>query len=229
MTDRDNLKEQAFVFLRDAIISGQLEDQSLNSVYRLADLLDMSRTPVREAVLQLAEAGMVTIERNRGVRIHGLNTQKIRDIFELRLLLEVPAASYVARFGSAVLHAELQQANVAAGAALAVGDQKGFLANDRAFHDRLVVGVGNHQFKLALDGARDVVLAPRLDDPFGGRSPEDVVKEHALIASAIAARDPERAASSMRDHLQRTGTIMLRDLSLRTSETFDANWADRLG
>jgi DNA-binding GntR family transcriptional regulator len=78
--------------LRESIRSGVLRPGELYSVYQLAEQLQVSRTPVREGLLRLAEAGMVRFERNRGFRVLRSAPADIAGIFHLRLLLEVPAA-----------------------------------------------------------------------------------------------------------------------------------------
>ena len=96
MAARITTTDRVFASLRESILSGEFPAGSLHSIYRLADLLDVSRTPVREAVLRLADIGLVTIERNRGVRIRGVSVADVRAVFELRLMIEVPAAAYAA-------------------------------------------------------------------------------------------------------------------------------------
>ena len=106
-TDRES--DAALALLREEIITGALAGGSLHSIYGLAERLGVSRTPVRDAVLRLADAGMVAIERNRGVRIRGLSVDDVRKVFEARLLLEVPAAAHAARHGSDELLQELSE------------------------------------------------------------------------------------------------------------------------
>ena len=78
MAARITTTDRVFASLRESILSGEFPAGSLHSIYRLADLLEVSRTPVREAVLRLADVGLVTIERNRGVRIRGVSVADIR-------------------------------------------------------------------------------------------------------------------------------------------------------
>lgn len=79
MAGRISTTDRVHALLRDEIVTGALVSGSLHSIYGIADRLGVSRTPVRDAVLRLADAGMVSIERNRGVRIRGLGVQEIRD------------------------------------------------------------------------------------------------------------------------------------------------------
>jgi len=77
--------------LRAAVITGELAPGSLYSVQTLADQLGVSRTPVREALIKLAQQGMVRFERNRGVRVLLTSLHDLEEVFALRLLLEPPA------------------------------------------------------------------------------------------------------------------------------------------
>ena len=64
----------------------------MHSVGSLAEMLGVSRTPVREALIELASRGMVRFERNRGVRVVETSVHDLDEIFEMRRLLEPPAA-----------------------------------------------------------------------------------------------------------------------------------------
>ena len=95
--DQPSLAEMVFEEVRSAIVTGQLEPGSRHSVVAIADQLGVSRTPVREALLQLASHGMVRFERNRGVLILKMSPQDIREIFEMRIMLEVPSVAACVR------------------------------------------------------------------------------------------------------------------------------------
>ncbi|MEJ7757921.1 MAG: GntR family transcriptional regulator [Nocardioidaceae bacterium] len=85
-----NLTQQVAAAVRDAIGSGELRTGDLYSVQQIADRLDVSRTPVREALLGLADAGLVRFERNRGFRVIRHDPHQIAEMFAMRILLEVP-------------------------------------------------------------------------------------------------------------------------------------------
>ncbi|MBR7825685.1 GntR family transcriptional regulator [Actinospica sp. MGRD01-02] len=228
MSDRENLQERAYVFLRDAIVSGELEDGSQHSIYQLAEQLEMSRTPVRDAVIQLAEAGFVTVQRNRGFRVHGPTVERLRDIFELRLLLEVPATFYAAASGGDELPEKLRTATSGMTTALAEGDILGYLLHDRAFHEHIASAVGNRRLSSTLEGLREVVRDPGASSSFGVRDPGTVIEEHEAIARAIAQGDSRRSAEAMREHLVLTGTVLMDRLAQSRGESADPDWSTRL-
>src|SRR5262245_43722716 len=92
---RLSLKDQARQAIRPSIITGELEAGRLYTVGSFAAELGVSATPVREALGDLAAAGLVEVIRNRGFRIPILSEDDLDQIFELRLMLEVPAVASV--------------------------------------------------------------------------------------------------------------------------------------
>ena len=85
------LSAQAREELRSAIVEGRLPAGSLTSVRALSQALGISRTPVREALVDLAQEGLVTFERSRGVRVNDSKGHDILEIFQLRRMVEIPA------------------------------------------------------------------------------------------------------------------------------------------
>jgi DNA-binding GntR family transcriptional regulator len=77
--------------LSAAIISGELAPGTLVSVPTLASQFEVSATPVREAMLDLAQRGFVEPVRNKGFRVTTVSLEELRDIIEVRQLLEAPA------------------------------------------------------------------------------------------------------------------------------------------
>src|SRR5665648_1243687 len=77
--------------LSAAIISGELAPGTLVSVPMLANQFAVSATPVREAMLDLEQRGFVASVRNKGFRVTQVSEQDLREIVELRRLIEAPA------------------------------------------------------------------------------------------------------------------------------------------
>jgi len=228
MGDRVNLTDQVYAYLRDAIVSGALKSGSQHSVYRLSEELGVSRTPVREAVLRLADTGMVTVERNRGIRIHGTTVEEIRNVFELRLLIEVPAAAYAAKHGSEEFLASLRSASAAMAAASALNDEELFRSHDRALHGLIADVLGNRRLSSTLSGLRDVTRARGAWTGNRSRELKEIVSEHGDIVNALLARDADAAAQAMHDHLERTGTLLMRQITDAAGDDLSEGWAHRL-
>lgn len=230
MTDapaRRSTTDDVFVRLRQQILAGELAPGSHHSVYRLSYELGVSRTPVREAVLRLADLDLVTIERNRGITIRGVRAEDVRDVFELRLMLEVPAAAGAADRADDALVDRLRAALEAMRAAARAGDESSFTRHDRALHAALGEALGNVRLSREVDRLRDSIQVRGVSTIERTRTMADVAEEHAPIVEAVAAGDPAAAATAMREHLEHTaallldqvgGTLGLRAWASRTTE-----------
>src|SRR5688572_30153195 len=85
------MREEFSARLRTAIVTGGLRPQHTYSVPLLAKQWGVSITPVREAILDLAKEGLVTIVKNKGFRVSAVSENELDEITQLRSLLEVPA------------------------------------------------------------------------------------------------------------------------------------------
>src|SRR6478609_11290341 len=104
--------------IRAGITAGELVPGGTYSVYQLAEVLEVSRSPVREALVRLAEAGLVQIDRNRGFRVLTPQARDIEEIIDIRLALEPAAARRAAEQATDAQHAEIREAFEAMGTAL---------------------------------------------------------------------------------------------------------------
>src|SRR4051794_4684577 len=94
-----SLGGQARNVIRALIVTGQGDSDELISAPRLAAPPEGSVTPVREALLDLTREGLLEPVRNRGFRVVGLTPKELKDIYAIRLLLEVPTVEAVAEAG----------------------------------------------------------------------------------------------------------------------------------
>jgi DNA-binding GntR family transcriptional regulator len=210
--------------MRDEILSGELVSGSLHSIYGLADKYGHSRTPVRDAVLRLADAGLVKIERNRGVRIRGLGVAEIREVFEVRMLLEVPAAARAAVQATPELVEELAARLDALSVAAEDPDVAEFNRLDRELHRAILTFGGNARLAEIVEGLRDVIQTHGASTLKASRTTREVQAEHAPIVAAIRAGDAEAAATQMREHLGRTALLLMRQAELVTGEHLPERW-----
>ena len=228
MTERTSTTDRVHALLREEIITGALASGSLHSIYEMATRLGVSRTPVRDAVLRLADAGMVTIERNRGVRIRGLGVHDIREVFEARLLLEVPAAAHAAVHGSVELLQELDDRVRGLAGAVELHDAAEFNRLDRELHRAIILSSGNQRLADLVESLRDATQAHGISTIDHSRSIRDVQVEHLPIVDAIRSRDATAAAELMRDHLTTTALLLMRQVAETTGEPLPEHWPSTL-
>ncbi|MFC6257995.1 GntR family transcriptional regulator, partial [Kocuria oceani] len=91
-TTQSSLAVQVMAAVRRAVMAGQMEPGRLYSVQQLASVMNVSRSPVREGLLRLGEAGLIRFHRNRGFEIVEVSPTDVAQILAVRTALEVPAA-----------------------------------------------------------------------------------------------------------------------------------------
>lgn len=204
-----SLTDQALDAIREAAHTGLLRPGHLYSAYQVAAMLGVSRSPVREALMRLAEAGMVRFERNRGFRIVIPGPTEIAEIFQLRLLLEVPAARQAARQVSphmvGALRAELQRMRTAA-----LGhDEALFMHHDQALHGLILRTTGNARMVSLVGSLRDITRILGASTVDRSRDLDAIASEHEPIVAAIAAGDAATAGEKMMYHVSHTGKLLV--------------------
>ncbi|MFD4249243.1 MULTISPECIES: GntR family transcriptional regulator [Amycolatopsis] len=204
-----NLAGKILDELKSAIVNGELVAGSLYSVHDLAERLGVSRTPVREALIQLAERGMVRFERNRGVRILQTSLHDLEEVFAIRLLLEVPATHRAVTQRTAAWVKELAAQLKVMRAAAEKRDETTFMAADRRFHEVINEASGNVRLARYIDSLRDMVLLRGASTVDTSRSLSDILAEHEEIFALIEAGKADEAAESMRAHLLNTARLLI--------------------
>ncbi|MDI3195620.1 GntR family transcriptional regulator [Pseudarthrobacter sp. AL07] len=205
----DNLTDQAITRLRAAILGGELKPGELYSATQLGEWLGVSRTPVREAVQQLAKTGLVVVERNKGIRIQSTTLEDLIEGFQVRLMLEVP----VTRQATAVrTDADVQRVNEAFRTFQKVSetdDPAATLRADRDFHLALLTVSGNQRVVKLLEDLRNVVLLTGVETVPKSRSPREAFEDHRDIYEAFVAGEAEKAGQAMRRHILNTARMLV--------------------
>lgn len=192
---------QVHAYLRSLILKLRLAPGIALSENDLSVRLGVSRTPVREAFIRLADEGLVDIFPQRGTFVAPIRMPEVEEAYFLRRVLEIAvvrrAAEQMAEAQVAELEANLEEQK----AALSSDDNDAFMALDEEFHRLLSDGVSLPRawrviegVKGQLDRVRYVSLPER---GHGGL----ICQQHLAILSAIRARDPDRAGTEMHRHL----------------------------
>lgn len=202
VVDRTSVREQVRRILHAQVLSGALVPGQVYSAVALAEELKVSATPVREAMLELANAGFVEVARNRGFRILTISDRDLDEIVELRLMLEVPAIKKVIASASDEQLALLGPLAVEIVEAARREDLPAYLLSDQTFHRTLLELAGNARLvKLVVD-LRDQTRLLGLRGLSASGKLIESAEEHCEIASMIQARNLKQAQALMTRHIQ---------------------------
>jgi DNA-binding GntR family transcriptional regulator len=225
---RESLTGKVHEAIRNAIILGDLSPGSLHSVQKLAAELNVSRTPVREALLKLADQGMIRFERNRGARILQTTIHDLEQIFSLRLLLEVPATLRATeRIGATGLR-QLARSLDAFRRAISTANLRQHLELDAGFHRIIMLASGNQRLAAFVDTLRDLQVMRGASTAPRTRSLKDICQDHERIYNQMLAGDAMGAAMAMRDHIALTSRLLLAQETndLEGAAKFESMWVD---
>lgn len=200
-----SLREQVYAGIREAIVRGRLAQGTLASEQVIADQVGVSRTPVREALLQLAQEGLVEFARNAGVRITVLTAERLQHAYVLRSCMEAhcvrTAASNDAVRGS--LAAQLRAHLVEQHRIASARDPAAWIDANRDFHRRIVEAGGNGLMLEAWDRLQGYVMLAGFG--FHAVHPERMaqfLQEHTRIVDHIEHADSAGAQRALEAHLQ---------------------------
>jgi DNA-binding GntR family transcriptional regulator len=190
--------------LSAAIISGELAPGELLTVPTLATRFDVSATPVREAMLDLESRGFVEPVRNKGFRVTTVSPEALREIVEVRQLLEPPAMEELAkRFPADELPGLRTLAEqIVLGARS--GDLRSYLEADLEFHLALTRLLGN---RLLVDTVADLRSRTRLvglSDMLESKRLDESADEHLVLLQHLADGDAQAARELMHRHIHHT-------------------------
>ncbi len=203
-----SLAENAADRIREQVlIGGYTQGQHLVEA-RIADELQISRGPVREAFKMLRAEGLLTEEPRRGTFVVSITPQDVRDIYGLRAAIEGAAARAICRSRSADAIARLDDAAEAISRAAASADAAEVARADLAFHEALCELSGNvrllETFRRYVPVLRGLL---RLDERVMP-SIDDVADQHRPVVAAIRTGDEAEAVRLVTEHCERAGELL---------------------
>ena len=190
--------------IRAAIVNGEFGLGSQMSEAQLAQQLGVSKTPVREALLRLADEGLVDVKPQRGTFVARLSLKRIEEALFVRQAVECMILERVAaREDRAAIAARLGAIVAEQAAAIDAGDVGTALDADTRFHHAMVVASGLEGVWSVVGEARDLhhriraIAVPELG------SAAQAIRDHRAIVRAVRDGDAARAARAMERHLDR--------------------------
>jgi DNA-binding GntR family transcriptional regulator len=207
---RAQTRDGVYSRLRERILRGELPAESRLNATQLAATLGASRTPIREALLQLVADGLA-IETPRGVVVKPQTEEEVIEVYEVRIHLEALAARLAAGHRTSLHLAELH----------ALHDKFVRVARQKAPDVDSAAGISS-QFHLAIcQAGRNRLLIELVSKIYGivgrfrntdfdrpGRL-DVAIAEHQALVEAIERRDPDRAESIARTHMEGALSVRL--------------------
>lgn len=197
-----NLRERVVQHVRAEIVSGQSGPGKMYSVPSLATDLGVSTTPVREALLELARNGLIEPMRNRGFKVVEPSPEELRNLFEMRELLEVHAAERLARLPrKARSLTGLTPLADAIAAAVEKDDVFGYLEADRRFHHAFIAAAGNPLLAELGMGLRDKMRLHGISSRAGLERQAASVAEHYRLIDLAKTGDADAIGPLISHHI----------------------------
>lgn len=199
--ERSSLSQRATDLIRRAILQGTLLPGEAVGVRDLARRINVSPTPIREALIHLSAVGLVQFEPGR-VRIATTTPEALRDAFELRESLEGMAARLAAIRRTDGEAEEISKLAAKSAEAAKAGDRDAFREYDFQFHRAIGRAARSAQVERYLSNALDLAFTLRNLRSTGKTFTARSAPLHKVIADAIKRRQPDEAEAASREHVR---------------------------
>lgn len=225
-----SLTREAATRIRDAIVSGRLAFGEPLSEAQLAAAFGMSKAPVRAALIELRQKGLVTIAPQAGTLVCSPTADDIARLSSFRCLIETDAMRRALNLQAEALLAMLADAVERMAQARERGNGAAYIAADTAYHQAFLTLCDNHYLSQAYDLISGIVEALRVRLFNAAQSfRERSFADHVEILHALRTGEIEAAARIIDDHIMRTVQLVCTDApaaapkprrSIRTSREY---------
>ena len=202
------MSDAAYERLRDAIVRGELAPGEKIKDAELAEMLGLSRTPVREAITRLVDSGLIESKAGVYTRVSTLNQHDVAaNLAVLKALDAVAMAAAVPQLTERDFHT-MRQANRNFAAAVKKQDVSKALAADDAFHGVVIDAAGNPVIKRIIEQLHPQlhrILFRKFSGLLGG---EETITHHDELIRVCEQRNAEAAAAMSGEHWSRLGDLI---------------------
>lgn len=200
VSQEGSARDRAYQGVRAGILKGDFPPGSFIEEAVACEVTGVSRSPVREALNRLAAEGYLELHRRRGAMVCRLSATELRDLYEVRLMVETHAVRKICREGRTLPPELLRLCD--AHEAMPAEDLLGCVEINRLFHQALVASAGNRVLVDVFDGLQaplSRVAMVSLQQGFG--KTEVIEEEHREMIAALSVHDEARALAVVERHL----------------------------
>ena len=210
-----SVRDQIYESIKEMILTNIFEPGEIIPIEKMAEQFGVSPTPIREVLIRLEGFGLVTLVPNKGARVANITEDDVRNIWEMRKLLEPYAASLTAKLD---VSDELERIEARVKGILEDEyDFETYIQTDVELHQTLCVHLHNQLLKDAVLRVHQLSMRMRYTAEHFAYTPTDVVNEvsheHLEILTALKEHDSDAAAELVRQHVQNGEERALRALS----------------
>lgn len=206
----------ALALIRDMIVLGELPPGQPLRLEELARTLDMSASPIREALRQLEMIGLVSHSPYRGAAVTRLSIDEMTSVYETRLAIETLVVRRLADCFDADVDAKLTEILAGIEASYRSDDRLGVVRGNTLFHIAMAANCGSPWLERLVRQTHDVwerYSAALIPPDESHNTYEAEARGHSEILAALTAHDAEAAEQALRQHLTVSRTIFERTAS----------------
>jgi DNA-binding GntR family transcriptional regulator len=212
--EKDVKTGRVFQYIYEGIKNGEYSSGQMLTEGEIVKKLGVSRTPVREALRRLEKFGLVTSEPHKGVKVISMSNERIKQLYEVREVLEGLGAKLIAQSRNEEAVTKLSSILDEAEEAVKEGNVETLSKINSNFH--LEIAKASNNFYLVdimatLQSHISLVMTTSLSSK--DRPPENL-KEHRMIVYAIKSWDPEYAEAAIKAHVRKSYETALKELTI---------------
>ncbi len=207
------LREIVFEKLRDMIVNGDLRPGERLMEIKLAEMLGVSRTPIREAIRKLELEGLVVMLPRKGAYVADISKKEIMDVLEIRAALDKLAAGLATQRMTKTEKEELKKVLASFEKNFKLGNIEGMITDDIRLHDIIYIGAKNEKLQHIINNLREQITRFRiiyLKEIY--RKNEKLLDEHREIVDAILSGDIEKAQKMAEEHIKNQEMELIKSL-----------------
>jgi DNA-binding GntR family transcriptional regulator len=196
------LTDWAYDYIKDQILNLEIKPGEQIDIETFTDMLEVSRTPVREAFLRLVSEGLLDVRPRVGYFVATISETDIRELFEVREIIESRAARRAAESLTDEELDQLEQMIEDLRLSVQNEDFDSYLENEISFHEFLQRHMGNQRLTDIMESLNDLTYRERVMSLRTAETFQQTIIEHERVVKALMKRDGDKAAWFMGEHLK---------------------------
>ena len=203
------LKDLVYLELKHKILTGEIVSQTRLMEIDLSEKMNVSRTPIREAIRKLELEGLVVITPGSGARVARITAEDLQDVMEVRCSLDQLCARLASKRITEEEKKELIRARESFEYSTKFGKEQEIAESDVRFHDAIARAAKNRRLDQVMSGLADTIYRYRYEYIRDDLHYEQLIMEHRAICKAILDGDTRAAIIAAREHIERQRDFIL--------------------